>query len=994
MKRIDLASPVEILACELPKKDYAGCDLTLFNLSGDQVTSVEATLTLLDESGEEIARVIHRARSLNGAPGKAFVMTVPAENMTRAKDWEATVDKVWFDNSSIWRRSKTGLTDYMPNDLEPSNALNNLRVVAGEDAVGYPEEQDGLWLCVCGRPNDGRAEACVRCQRGRAEVFARYSWEAVEKAVADHESRLSEKGKQTLADSSEIQLKREKEYEANRKKRRIIIAAAVAVVVLLGGAYLGVKQVAPQLKYQKAVEAFNSGDYPQAEESFLALEDYGDSADYVLRCRYENAKAQLDEGTADQIAAAKAAFEALGDYEDAASLVTECDYQQALLLMEDGDREGAAAIFTALGDYQDSGDRLMRIGYLNAADVLESGDYERARAMFGELGDYDDAAEQVRLSWYRQAVQALDGGDADTALTLLSEIPDYPEAADKLKQAHYMRGAALKEAGEIDTAAAEFEFAGDYEDAALQASECFYVPATAAFEAGQYDRAADLFSHIRGYEDTDEKWTVATYEAAKKALKDLEYNRAATLLASLPEDYEDVAELRKQCVYYPAVAAYKNGDYETALNMLGEVGDYSDAQEQMQLSRYGMAKELLDQGDYAGAIEQFTILGDYSDSAKQLQAAQYGQADSYLALGTAEGYQQAIEAFTALEGYSDSADKLRQARFGQADLLLAEGDYAQARPIFEELGAYGEAAQRVKACIYAEAKELKDQGQLTEAAALYLSVDGYEDAQAQAQAIWYELGTQAAGKGDKLAAAQYFAQAGSYEDAQAKSSAYYDEYYGEAASQAQIAYNGGDYIQCVSLLRKLELENLPDRFATLSDLYKSACYEAGNQLYDAGEPYAALWYYREIPGYRNVDSRLQHACYLILGTWTDLDGTAYVFAEDGTLTIGDEKMYFAVDGTTLRTGASPETLSDTHRLTGVTRRNAWLFDKRGEKEITIYLTKDEAAAAALAEAAAAQQADEAPEEEPVPEEPVEEESEEEASDDDLLVIPLPKPAEE
>ena len=62
MKRIDLTSPVEILACELPKKDYAACDLTLRNLSGDQVTSVEATLTLMDESGEEIARVIHRAR--------------------------------------------------------------------------------------------------------------------------------------------------------------------------------------------------------------------------------------------------------------------------------------------------------------------------------------------------------------------------------------------------------------------------------------------------------------------------------------------------------------------------------------------------------------------------------------------------------------------------------------------------------------------------------------------------------------------------------------------------------------------------------------------------------------------------------------------------------------------------------------------------------------------------------------------------------------------
>ena len=942
MKKFDLSSPVEILACELPKSDYAACDLTLFNLSGDQVTSVEATVTLLDETGEEIARVIHRARSLNGAPRKAFVMTVPAEDMTRARSWEATVDKVWFDNSSIWRRSKTGMVDYEPNDLEPSNALNNLRVVAGEDAVGYPSDQGAVWLCVCGRPNESQADACARCLRKKADVFARYSREAVEKAVEEHETRLSEKGKQTLADSSEIQLRREKEYVIRRRRRRMLIAAAVAVVVLLGGAYVGMTRVGPQMKYQKAVEAFNSGDYAQAEESFLALEGFGESEDYVLRCRYEAAKAQLDEGTAEKIASAKAALEALGDYQDAADLIKECDYQQALLMLEDGNREGAAAILTELGDYQDSSEQLRHISYLNAVDLLAKGDYEQARTMLEALGDYEDAANLVQDSWYHQAEAALENDDADTALELLAKIPDHAETAELSKRAHYTRATALREAGEIDRAAEAFALAGDYEDAAQQANECFYAPAEAAYEAGQYDRAAELFGHIRDYKDAEDKWTTSTYAAAKTALKDLEYTRASTLLASLPEDYEDVAELRKECVYRPALAACERGEYETALNMFNEIADYSDAQEQIQRCQYGMASDLLTKGDAAGAAELFAALGDYSDSAKQLQAAQYMQAEGYLAQDSAEGYQQAIDIFTALGNYSDSADKLKAARFGQAELLLADGDYAQARPIYEELGAYGESADRLKACVYAEAKTLTEQGQLTEAAELFMSVEGYEDAKTQAQAIWYTLGAQAAETGDHLTAAQYYGQAGSYEDAQAQSALHYDEYYGGPASQAQIAYNGGDYIQCVTLLRDIGMDNLPEKYASLPGLYRAACYEAGNQLYDEGDPYAALAYYREIPGYRNVDSRLQHACYLILGTWTDVDGVTYVFRDDGTLTIGDKTLYFAVDGTNLRTGASPEELSDTHRLTGVTRRNAWLFEQRGEKEITIYLTKDNA----------------------------------------------------
>ena len=952
MKRIDLTSPVEILACQLPKKDYAACDLTLYNLTGDQVTSVEATLTLRDESGEEIARVIHRARSLDGAPGQAFIMTIPAENMTRAKEWEATVDKVWFDNSSIWRRARGGLTEYMPNDLKPSNALNNLRAVMGEDAVGYPAEQGALWLCVCGRPNDSQAEQCVRCGRKKADVFRYGSKEAVEEAVAKHESRLAEQGKQALQGSSDRQLKREEEHRAKVRKRVIAAVAVIVVLLLAGGAYIGMTRIAPQMKYQQAVEAFSNGEYQQAEEEFLALGDYSDSADYVLKCRYERALAQLKEDGAEQVAAAREAFVALGDFEDAAAMVTECDYREAVKLMDAGDREAAKEKFGELGGYQDSETMVKRLQYMDAEDLLAEGEYEQARAIFAELSEYEDAASRVQETWYHQAEAALDAGDVEAALACLEEIPGYAEADQLVKRAHYMRATALREAEDIDAAAEEFALAGDYEDAVQQASVSFYAPAQAALEAGQYDRAAELFSRIRGYEDADEKWTVATYEAAKRAIKDLEYNRASMLLSELPEDYEDVPDLRKECAYRPALAAYERGEYEMALQAFEQLGDYSDAQEQAQKSRYAIAQALFEQGDVAGAIEQYGALGDYSDAEKQLQAVKYVQASDYLALGTEAGYQQAIDTFEALGDYSDSADKLKQARFGQADLMLAAGDVAGARAIFEGLGDFGEAARRVKACDYARAEALYADGRLTEAAELYLELGNYEDAQNRAHGIWYEMGEQAAKAGNTLDAARYYGQAGNYEDAQAQMDALYDVYYGDTATLAQQAYDTGSYVECVAVLKTLDMTELPPKYASLTPLYEAACYEAGNQLFDAGDPYGAFPYYQEVSDRRTVRDRLQRSCYLILGTWVDLNGTVYTFSEDGTLTIGDETLYFAVDGTTLRTGASPDALSDTHRLTGVTQRNAWLFDGRSGTEITIYLTKDEAAAAALAEAAA------------------------------------------
>ena len=32
-------------------------------------------------------------------------------------------------------------------------------------------------------------------------------------------------------------------------------------------------------------------------------------------------------------------------------------------------------------------------------------------------------------------------------------------------------------------------------------------------------------------------------------------------------------------------------------------------------------------------------------------------------------------------------------------------------------------------------------------------------------------------------------------------------------------------------------------------------------------------------------------------------------------------------------------MTATHRITGVNRTHAWLYDQRGEKEVTIYLTR-------------------------------------------------------
>lgn len=179
MMRIDLTCPVEAWKVTLPTEETPACDVRLFNLSSLQVVSVEVTLLLSSQDGEETAKIIHRGRGLNGAPGKTFHMTVPVEGHIRPDQYEITVEKVWYDNASVWRREKENTISYKPNNLHRSAQLTTLRAIAGDMASGYPDQQEGLWVCVCGRPNLDDTPVCVRCHREKAEVFARFSQEAL-----------------------------------------------------------------------------------------------------------------------------------------------------------------------------------------------------------------------------------------------------------------------------------------------------------------------------------------------------------------------------------------------------------------------------------------------------------------------------------------------------------------------------------------------------------------------------------------------------------------------------------------------------------------------------------------------------------------------------------------------------------------------------------------------------------------------------------------------
>jgi len=370
------------------------------------------------------------------------------------------------------------------------------------------------------------------------------------------------------------------------------------------------------------------------------------------------------------------------------------------------------------------------------------------------------------------------------------------------------------------------------------------------------------------------------------------------------------------------------------------VEGYSNADARIKRCRYKIAEAHYSAKEWEKAIPLYEMLGNYSSSESHLKTSRYNQMKLDMELATMEGYDKVIVAATVLDGYKDSEDYLEKAQYAKAKLLLAAGDISGARELFASLGKYSDAATQVKACDYAAAEKALAEDRLEDAAGMFLALGNYEDAAQRAAGVYYLMGVRLADEGKKLEAARQFEKAGTYEGASEHAMSIYDEYYAETAVAAQDAYDNGYYEMCITLLSELDRTAVPAKYAYVNDLYDDACFAEAERLYDAGLPFEALPYYRLIPTYPKVDVRLERDCYMFLGAWRDLQDNLYLFREDGTCSLAGQEAFFNIADDHLLTGETADALQVTHRFSGVTKRNIWLYDQRTGEEITVYLTKD------------------------------------------------------
>lgn len=694
---IDLTCPAEVFSTALPTEEIPAVSLALYNLSDRVIVSVEVTLKLLSGSGAEKERVVYRARALNGRPHSTFQMNVPCNPVSGARSADVTIDKVWFNDNAVWRRENSSSVEYTSNALPVSKALTNLQFVAGETAVGFPSQQDGLWVCVCGRPNPDSEEYCARCRREKSLLFTRYNREAVEKQIAQREKQLELSTRSVREDTARMQRIREEEYEQKqrRKTRRWRLAIFIPVCAFIAAFHLGFSH--PMLQLFAADKAISEKHWENAEHSLKILGSFPGAERKLKDVRRAMAMEKADNAqTTEQMKAAAEGLRALEEDPEAAARAEELDLKRAENAMETGDTEAARE---AVEIFPEEDPRRIAIEneclYIEAKAQMAAGDYELAREAFLLLyGNpaFPDTGTLAAECVYLPAMELLEQGKYDDAIQEMSRIPDYAPSRTAILECHYRKAQEAESLGDLETASAEYLMAGPYEDAEAKTQETVFLLAEEKFAAGETAAARSLYASIPGYPPAMEKEKETTLIIAKEAMDNQEYELAAELLDTLPEGYGDADELIPRAAYLAGSDASRRKDWEKAVSFLEQAGDYRDAPSMLEKALESLCKARLDDGDGAGALEIIPRITHSKYYKEYKMEAEYLDAMAQITLGGDPAELQ--KRFEALGSYRDAADRAKQMIYTRAMNAEALDEILTAAKLYEEAGNYRDAKAR------------------------------------------------------------------------------------------------------------------------------------------------------------------------------------------------------------------------------------------------------------------------------------------------------------
>ena len=867
----DLTCPVEITKVTVSREqedtkenEQIVCLIEFFNLSQKEVDSVQMNIICFDAEDTRLGGRLVRAAVPAGARTHFSGRFMP-EHVDGAVRVNAAVEKVWFKDGMLWRREDRNVREYTPNNLPEGRELDRLRAVAGADAAGYAREDDIVWMCVCGRANPTSDDTCIRCERKREQVMADYSFAAVDATAGKKERDLEQKTRDTLRRSSETTVKEQTAILKQSKRRRRRMKTVVALLALLAALLAAARWGVPYGVCWWAEQQMDKGLLSDARQMFRFVDAYWPGmTDAAVRA--DDAEKGIIEG----LIAAGGAMQ----LDEAAQRAAKLDGAQAL--------------------YE-------RAVIARAQLAIEAADTAKAEELLASLPESETAAKMLKELIYAIAEAALERVDYKTAIERFESLGDYGDAQARREESIYDYGRQLMREKHYVEACDQFMLVSGRSDAISLIRQCRYAMAVEAQENGDYIDAAKKFESLGVYEEAETRAKLCRYTAGMNALEAGSLEIAAEQLKAA-EDYEDAKDRFADAAFTLGCAALEDGDYLTAISWLEQLPRGGEALDALNRAAYAYAEQLEESGSREAAALEFAALGSYKDAQDRAKAIEYGLAIEEME----DSPETALPRFEGLGEYEDAVACAKECRYAIALASYDEGHYEDALERFEALGSYEGAKDQARRSRYALAGEKMGEQLYDEAAALYEACGAYLDAEEMTLRARYEKAAALDGEGQYEAAAAAFAVLGSYEDAKLRVTASEDAWLLKDYNSARMDMELGNYAGVIETLADLWQCDVPERYASIEEMYIDACLERAKILVETGRPLDALPLLESIKSVsKTAVKRLDAYVFRIIGRWKDSRGVEYIFRPDGTCAIAGQEAYFGGSGYDIMIGEAP-----------------------------------------------------------------------------------------
>lgn len=870
--RSDLTCPVEIEAVAVERGEQEEeareivCRIEFLCLNGREADSVQMNIVCFDAQDARLGGRLVRASVHPEQGERRYAGVFVPEHVDGTVRVEASVEKVWFKDGTVWRREERNVREYTPNALPVGRELDRLRAVAGADAVGYARGEDVLWMCVCGRANPVGEEKCFKCGREREQVLREYSYQAIDSTAGRKERSLQAQTQENLRRSSEQTLLEQDRRQRAQDKKRRRARRAVALLAVVALALAAVRWGAPLTAVQLGQRRMQGGDPEGAKAAFDWVDahwpgQFG-AAQLAAQAERESVEAFIETNTEPSLQTARARAKEIEGGEGEA-LYERASLAYAKLLEDGGDAEAAEAVYLELPQSEEAAARLLALRYAAAEAAQERVDYPAAIEGFAALGDYEDAADRREECVYLYGRQLLREGHYQEAADQFLLVSGREDAVELTRRSYYALAGEREEQGDAAAAAALYEQLGVYEDAEERARACRYEAGMAALEDGRLEEAAEQLEAAKGHEDAD-----ARYEEVVSTL---------------------------------GARAMEADDPQQAVDWFSKLSPTPAAQEALSGASYALAERQAQEGNLAQAAQTFATLGDYADARERADALEYDIACSTMDASPED----ALARFELLGDYKDAPERALRCRSLIAQAAYASGDYEQALDLYEALGDYGDAPEQALRSRYHLAGQRSEAGAYDEAAALYEACGAYLDAEDLALRARYGAADALERSGEHQQAARAFGALGSYDDAPARASAAQDAWLGGRYASAHMDMELGDYESVIEELEGFVDEDLPERYADIPQLYADACLARADALIAQRRPLDALPVLERIADEPQAQERLEANVYKLVGTWETAAGARYVFRRDGTCDLNGREAYYGGSGYDIFAGDEP-----------------------------------------------------------------------------------------